>query len=1196
MKFLSEIKETDILEWARQGRPDTKWVVDEVTNLTMYVNKLKDQPIGCHDIQLPSYVLNNKGLVSFRNRVHNRDNLCFFRAYEAHLSGTTSPKGRTEQGRRHFEEIVGGDPKTYKGVNLLDLPSIEEKIERNINVYRLVEEGKAELVQRSHRNYEKSLNLDLYDNHFTYIKDLNLYSHAYACRKCHKNWKTSWEMHRHESTCSESIKRVFPGGSFQSKQTVFELLEDENIKVPKELRYYPYRAAFDFEVYFDKVNLPESSVKNVWTARHVPLSWSVASNVPGHEEAVCEVTDDDTDALVKKMVTKLLEIQEKSQQLLEKKHRPYLTQLSKLIERQQDFEFGDAMDLDVDTESEESEPKKLPLEVIQERYEEWLQELPVIGYNSGRYDLNVIKAELVKQLIGQLKFVVKKDNALTCLSTDKLKFLDITNYLAPGYSYAQYLKAYEIPVQKGFFPYEWLDSLDKLEQNHLPTHEDFYSQLKGSNITAEEYKLCQKIWKESDMNSMKDFLIWYNNLDVVPFLKAIDKQFEFYLQLGMDMFKDGISVPGLTLKYLFTTLDKSTFFTLFNQKHSDLHDLIKENIVGGPSIVFSRYQEAGVTKIREHEYDKPKTCHAVVGYDANALYLHCLMQAMPTGHYVRRRAENDFRPEKGDWFGQSAYEWLEWEAHQQGLDIKHKFNGNEKRIGTRRLPVDGWCMQNNTIYQFHGCFWHGCECQVEKGVTKNAVNGKTRLELRDKTEKNTAYLKKLGYNVVEMWECQWAKLKEKSKELRAFIARYHRKPIDKKQIMSEDEVKNAIRDKKLFGLVECDVEVPKEKREYFAEMTPIFKNVEVAREDVGDYMKAYAEEHGLLTQPRKTLVGSYYGKKILLPTPLYNWYVAHGMQVKKVYQVVQYTPDDCFMKFGQQVSDARRKGDADPSQQILANTMKLLGNCGYGKTVTNKDRHRDVVFCTGDEAPVQVNDPRFRQLDQLAEEVYQVEKAKKKIVYDLPLHIGFFVYGYAKLRMLQFYYDFLDKYLDRRDFEYIEMDTDSAYIALSGPNIESLVRPELKQNFYREWDQWLPAEACDMHREEWIKSKLTSQMWSPAQCCVEKKKYDKRTPGLFKVEWKGQGMAALCSKTYFGWGEEGEKISSKGVNRRHTELTRARYLNVLSNREPATGKNIGFRLKGQKMYTYKQTKSALSFLYPKRKVLADGVSTLPLDV
>ena len=49
------------------------------------------------------------------------------------------------------------------------------------------------------------------------------------------------------------------------------------------------------------------------------------------------------------------------------------------------------------------------------------------------------------------------------------------------------------------------------------------------------------------------------------------------------------------------------------------------------------------------------------------------------------------------------------------------------------------------------------------------------------------------------------------------------------------------------------------------------------------------------------------------------------------------------------------------------------------------------------------------------------------------MHIGFFVYQYAKLRMLQFYYDFMDKYLDRSEFQYCDgMDTDSAHIVIVG--------------------------------------------------------------------------------------------------------------------------------------------------------------------
>ena len=57
--------------------------------------------------------------------------------------------------------------------------------------------------------------------------------------------------------------------------------------------------------------------------------------------------------------------------------------------------------------------------------------------------------------------------------------------------------------------------------------------------------------------------------------------------------------------------------------------------------------------------------------------------------------------------------------------------------------------------------------------------------------------------------------------------------------------------------------------------------------------------------------------------------------------------------------------------------------------------------------------------------------------------------------MLEFYYDFLDKYVDRRDFELIQMDTHSNYMAISGERLEDVVWPELKQEFDAEKNQWL---------------------------------------------------------------------------------------------------------------------------------------------
>ena len=55
-----------------------------------------------------------------------------------------------------------------------------------------------------------------------------------------------------------------------------------------------------------------------------------------------------------------------------------------------------------------------------------------------------------------------------CLKTDFLKLLDILNYVVPGFSYDQFLRAYECEQTKGFFPYEWVDGLDKLNETSLP--------------------------------------------------------------------------------------------------------------------------------------------------------------------------------------------------------------------------------------------------------------------------------------------------------------------------------------------------------------------------------------------------------------------------------------------------------------------------------------------------------------------------------------------------------------------------------------------------------------------------------------------------------------------------------------------------------------------------------------------------------
>jgi hypothetical protein len=78
-----------MLEYIRQQRPDTKWVVHLLTNVTFYVNKINNHPIGA-GVLLPAYVSNHPGLNNLTGGSHGTytDSLCFIRCLTVHRGAT----------------------------------------------------------------------------------------------------------------------------------------------------------------------------------------------------------------------------------------------------------------------------------------------------------------------------------------------------------------------------------------------------------------------------------------------------------------------------------------------------------------------------------------------------------------------------------------------------------------------------------------------------------------------------------------------------------------------------------------------------------------------------------------------------------------------------------------------------------------------------------------------------------------------------------------------------------------------------------------------------------------------------------------------------------------------------------------------------------------------------------------------------
>ena len=170
---------------------------------------------------------------------------------------------------------------------------------------------------------------------------------------------------------------------------------------------------------------------------------------------------------------------------------------------------------------------------------------------------------------------------------------------------------------------------------------------------------------------------------------------------------------------------------------------------------------------------------------------------------------------------------------------------------------------------------------------------------------------------------------------------------------------------------------------------------------------------------------------------------------------------------------------------------------------------------------------RFKRLINVSEEIYEVELEKSKIEHREPIIVGFFKLQYAKLRMLELYYNFVDKFCDVDKFEELERGTDSLYLALAHENLYDCIRPAKKE----EWKA-LPERECDDSFRADI-----SQKFFPRTCCSKHKKHDKRELGLFNEEFRCIEMICLCSKTYSCYNAKSDKykLGSNGLIKRTLE-------------------------------------------------------------
>ena len=179
-------------------RPSSSWTLAALTNVQLFIYTLQDTPIGRPPIKLPAHIKNSMSIVTLLRDGNNKpikDNRCFFRCLALHrgnkIVGLEKPAKKLQ---REFEARTGLC--FDKGVQINHLPDIERIFEVSINVYSLNEDGQADIMYLSKFKFP-SMHLNLYKNHFAYIKNFNTYAKRFQCQMCDLIFDQPCNLSRH---------------------------------------------------------------------------------------------------------------------------------------------------------------------------------------------------------------------------------------------------------------------------------------------------------------------------------------------------------------------------------------------------------------------------------------------------------------------------------------------------------------------------------------------------------------------------------------------------------------------------------------------------------------------------------------------------------------------------------------------------------------------------------------------------------------------------------------------------------------------------------------------------------------------------------------------------------------------------------------------------------------------------------------
>ena len=181
--------------------------------------------------------------------------------------------------------------------------------------------------------------------------------------------------------------------------------------------------------------------------------------------------------------------------------------------------------------------------------------------------------------------------------------------------------------KKGIYPYDYMDSFKKFEDNRLPKKEDFFSLMNDEHITDEEYQHAQNVWNKFGLSSMGEYHDLYLKSDILLLADVFEnfrKACQQYYELDPAHY---FTTPGLS----WDAMLKMTETKLELMSDVDMFQFIEKGMRGGISYIANRYGKANNKYMKE--YDEKASSKYIMYLDANNLYGWAMSQYLPIGGF-----------------------------------------------------------------------------------------------------------------------------------------------------------------------------------------------------------------------------------------------------------------------------------------------------------------------------------------------------------------------------------------------------------------------------------------------------------------------------------------------------------------------------------------------------------------------------------